>query len=254
MPDGRRQPYRLRWDGGVRSLEAGPERARGPAVVLVPGLGALGYLLDTLAGCAGWARSFLLDVPGFGHRPPRPCAAEIPAIADTVSGWLDAVVGDAPVVLVGHSTGAQAALRVAAREPGRVRALVLMGPTFPPEQRRLPGLLRGSVRVARHEPLGLLPVTVPYYLRGGRRELTRLIRSARRDQPERTITGVRCPVLLVRGEHDALAPREWVHRLAAAAPHAWSTTVPGAHNFPFRRGGPTAALVAQAARRADRTG
>lgn len=172
------------------------------------------------------------------------------AVADTVEAWLDVVAGDARVVLVGHSTGAQAALHVAVRRPDRVGSLVLMGPTFPPEQRRFPGLFREYASNSRHEPPGLLPVTVPYYVRGGRRELTRFIRSAHRDEPERVIPDVRCPTLLIRGEQDRFAPQTWVDRLTAAAPDAWSAVTPGAHAFPFRHGGLTASLIAQAARRA----
>ncbi|MGW0521698.1 alpha/beta fold hydrolase [Crossiella sp. NPDC003009] len=240
------QPWRERWDEvagtRVRSLTAGE---RGPVVVLVPGLGALGYLHDTLAGCGAWARAFLLDVPGFGERGPLACPAELGAVAGTVAAWLD-VPGE-PVVLVGHSTGAQAALRAAVDRPDRVRSLVLLGPTFPPEQRRLPGLFRGYLRSSRHEPLGLLPVTAPYYLRGGPRRIARFVRSAQRDRPEQLITRVGCPVLLARGEQDGFAPQDWLDRLAAAAPDAVSRTLPGAHAFPYGQGGLTSRLIAEAA-------
>jgi pimeloyl-ACP methyl ester carboxylesterase len=214
-------------------------------VVIVPGLGALGYLLDTVDACAARGRTFLLDVPGFGRRGPHGCAPEVPAIAETVSAWLTRVA-DAPVVLVGHSTGAQAALHVAVANPDRVGALVLLGPTFPPEQRVLSGLTRGFVRNFRHESPRLLPATVPCYLRGGPRAIARFVRSAQRDEPERVIGGVRCPVLLARGEHDAFAPQPWLDRLTAAAPDGRSTTVPGAHTFPFRQGRLTADLIARA--------
>ncbi|WHT22175.1 alpha/beta fold hydrolase [Crossiella sp. CA-258035] len=162
-----------------------------------------------------------------------------------MAAWLD--VPDEPVVLVGHSTGAQAALRAAVDRPDRVRSLALLGPTFPPEQRRLPGLFRGYLRSSRHEPLGLLPVTVPYYLRGGPRRIARFVRSAQRDQPEQLITRLDCPVLLARGEQDGFAPRDWVDRLAAAAPEAVSRTLPGAHAFPYGQGGLTSRLIAEAA-------
>lgn len=241
---------RARWDGGVRSLSAGGPRG-GPVVALVPGLGALGYLSDTLTACGAWGRAFLLDLPGFGHPPPRPCPPEVPAIAGALSRWLDAVAGDDPVVLVGHSTGAQAALRAAAERPDRVRALVLLGPTFPPRQRRLPALVRAAARDLARERLVLVPVVLPYYLRGGPRGLAAMVRSAQRDEPERAIPRVRCPVLLVRGEQDTFATREWVDRLAAAAPDGEAVTIPGAaHTFPYRRGGLTAGLIAHTARRA----
>ncbi|MCR3752138.1 alpha/beta fold hydrolase [Lentzea californiensis] len=250
MPNDLRRPCRERWDDvagrQVRSLEAGWEHTSGPLVVVVPGLGALGYLMGAVDACAGWARTILLDLPGFGRRGPQGCPPEIPAIAETVSAWLTRVA-DGPVVLAGHSTGAQAALHVAAAHPDRVGALALLGPTFPPEQRVLSGLARGFARNSRHEPPGLWRVTLPYYLRGGPRALTRFVRSAQRDEPERVITGVRCPVLLARGEHDAFAPQSWLDRLTAAAPDGRSTTVPGAHTFPFHQGPLTADLIARTA-------
>lgn len=247
MPD-RLRHVRERWEQvagrRVRSLRAGWQHEDRADVVLVPGLGALGYLVDTLAGCGGWSSAHLLDVPGFGHRAARVCPAEVGAVADAVAGWIKEVVG-APVVLVGHSTGAQAALRVAAAQPELVRSLVLLGPTFPPEQRTAKGLFRAYVANSRREPTGLWPATVPDYLRGGPREIARFIRSAQQDEPERVITQVGCPVLLARGEHDAFAPQPWVDRLTAAAPDGRSRVVPGAHTFPFRRGGMTAQLIAE---------
>jgi pimeloyl-ACP methyl ester carboxylesterase len=244
------QPHRVRWDRvdgrRVRSLEAGTRYPVSSSVVIIPGLGALGYLLDTLDGCSAWARSFLLDVPGFGHSPPRPCSAEVPAIAQTVTAWI-ATVADAAVVLVGHSTGAQAALHVAVSAPDLVRALVLLGPTFPPHLRRVSALASAVPRNFRHEAPGELRAAGPYYLRGGLREVARAIRSGQRDQPEHMIGQVSCSTLLVRGEHDVFAPQPWLDRLAAAAPHSRSVTVPGAHNFPYQHGGLTAALIASAA-------
>ncbi|MFD1829960.1 alpha/beta fold hydrolase [Streptomyces desertarenae] len=247
-----RRRYAVRWDEAagrrIRSLHTGGDRVRGPQVVMVPGLGALGYLLDALEGCGAWAESFLLDVPGFGHRQPRACPARIPALAEAVSAWLTAVPRG-PVVLVGHSTGAQVALRVAADRPQTVESLVLMGPTFPPALRRAPGLLGALARTLAHEAPGELGATVPYYVRGGAREMLRYARSALHDAPERTIGRVTCPTLVLRGAHDALAPQEWARRLATAAPNGRVRTVPGAHNFPYRQGDLTAALIAGAARR-----
>ncbi|URN13702.1 alpha/beta fold hydrolase [Streptomyces radiopugnans] len=247
-----RRPHTVRWDDvaghRIRSLHTGGNRAGGHEVVVLPGLGALGYLTDTLEGCGAWADSFLLDVPGFGHRPPRACPARIPALADAVSAWL-AAVPRGPVVLVGHSTGAQVALRVAADHPDRVRTLVLMGPTFPPALRRASGLLRALPRTLVHESA----------------KRTRRHRALLRPRRDARPAAVRAlgTARLARADHlpgdlphagpagprhDALAPGEWALRLAATAPRGRSMTVPGAHNFPYLHGGLTAALIAEAAR------
>jgi pimeloyl-ACP methyl ester carboxylesterase len=76
--------------------------------------------------------------------------------------------------------------------------------------------------------------------------LARAVRSGQRDQPEHLIGGVSCPTLLVRGEHDALAPQAWVDQLTAATPYGHARTVSGAHNFPYQHGGSTAALISDA--------
>jgi pimeloyl-ACP methyl ester carboxylesterase len=165
------QPHRIRWDivdgRPVRSLEAGRADSISDPVVFVPGLGALGYLLDAFHGCSARSGAFLLDVPGFGHRSPRPCSPTLPDLVRVVTGWLRWVC-DRPVVLCGHSTGAQVALRAAVAAPERVSALVLAGPTFPPALRTWPALAGALLRDLPHEQLGQLPATLPYYRRAGR--------------------------------------------------------------------------------------
>lgn len=243
-------PYEARWDdvGGrrVRSLRADTGSHVGPPVVLIPGLGALGYLIDTLLGCSARCQSFLVDVPGFGYRGPKPCAPEVPAITDLVCAWLRSVPSR-PVVLFGHSTGAQVALRVAASAPESVAGLVLAGPTFPHALRTPRALVRAFSRNSRYEPPGLIPVTWPYYLRGGPRPLMRYIRSAQRDEPEQLIGSIACPVTVLRGRYDAFSTDDWCRELVRAARDGQLVTVPGAHTFPFRRAGLTTALIAQAA-------
>lgn len=242
-------PHQVRWDDvagrRVRSLSAGREDGDEAPVVLIPGLGALGYLIETLHGCATWTQAALLDVPGFGHRRPRPCAPVLADVATLIAAWLRSV-HDRPVVLFGHSTGAQAALHAASAAPDLVAALVLAGPTFPPQLRTTGPLVRAFMRNSRHEPPGLMPVTWPYYARGGPRSLVRYLRSAQRDRPEDLITSITCPVTVVRGQHDAFCPAAWADELAASAPNGRLVSLPGAHTFPYGRGGLTASIVARA--------
>lgn len=218
----------------VRTLEAGTPRAGVPEVVVVPGLGALGYLLPTVRACARWTRVHLLDIPGFGHPAAASCPSALADTARTAAAWLatSTASADRPVLLVGHSTGAQAALAVTVDRPEHVGALCLAGPTFPPEARRWWPLLRGVARTLRHEPFGLVPATLPDYLRGRRGVLT-LLRTALADRPEDLLPRVSCPVLVVRGEHDAVCGARWAAELADAAPRGRFVTVPGAHNFTF---------------------
>lgn len=215
----------------VRSLWTGAARSATPEIVLIPGLGALGYLLPTVRACGLWTRVHLLDLPGFGHRSTARCPATLAATADAAAAWLRDVP-ERPMLVVGHSTGAQVALRAALAVPDRVAGLCLAGPTFPSQARRWRGLARATIRTARHEPLRLVTATFPEYLRGRGRVLT-LLRTAMADRPEKAIERVGCPVFVARGEHDHVCPRPWAASLAAAASEGHTAMLPGAHNFTF---------------------
>ncbi|MGI5372489.1 alpha/beta fold hydrolase [Streptomyces iakyrus] len=126
----------------------------------MPGLGAPGYLLRTLERCARSGPALLLDVPGFGDPAGRACPETLGSPTDTVA-WCLAVVPRAPVNLAGHSSGAQVALHATVRAPERVRALVLLVPTFPPHLRRMRPLLGALARTAVHEAPGAVPTVLP---------------------------------------------------------------------------------------------
>lgn len=217
-------------DRAVRSLVAGTERPGVPELVVVPGLGALGYLLPAVRACAAWTRVRLLDVPGFGDPATARAPADLAAVSAVVARWLAAVPAD-PVVLMGHSTGAQAALRAAVEQPDRTALLVLAGVTFDPAARRPAVLLRRTLATVVREELGELPAVLPEYLRG-RRGVPVLLRSSLADRPEDAIAQVRSPVLVQRGEHDELCPADWARSLAAAA-GGRALQTPGAHNVPY---------------------
>lgn len=215
-------------DRRVRSLSTGAPRRGVPALVVVPGLGALGYQRPLLAACRAWTDVHLLDVPGFGHPETARCPSSLDDVAGLVAAWLRAAPRG-PVLLMGHSTGAQAALRAALTVPDQVAGLVLVGPTFPPRLRRWAPLITQTVRTALREPPKELPTVLPEWVRGRSRILT-LLRSAMADQPEHAVPHLTCPLLVLRGRHDAVSPEDWAELLAA---RGRKVTLPGAHNIPF---------------------
>ena len=222
----------VRWDLAgdrpVRSLVTG-RPAAGPQLVLVPGLGALGYLVPLVRACAGWTRVTLLDLPGFGHPLTARLPADLASVARVLTAWLTEVP-DRPVVLLGHSTGAQSALRAALSAPQAVAHLVLAGATFPPPSRSRGPLVRRSLRTIVHERPGEVPAVLPYYVRG-RRELPVLLKTALADAPEERIVDLVPPLLVLRGRADHLCPLGWAVDLAARAGNGRAVEMPGAHNF-----------------------
>lgn len=203
----------------MRSLVTG---AGTPELVLVPGLGALGYLVPLARACAAWSRVSLLDLPGFGHRTTARLPADLLAVSAALASWLQQVP-EAPVVLLGHSTGAQAALHAARARPDRVHRLVLAGATFPPQARRWAPLAARVLATLPSEQPGQVPAVLPYYARGRGRVLD-LLRTSLAEAP--SSAGLTPPVVL-RGEHDHLSPPAWAAHLAAGGPVA---ELPGGHN------------------------
>lgn len=229
---------------GSRSVHAwvfDPRSGASDAVaVFVPGLGLPRYGLPTLRALAGRGVSGIaLDVPGFGSARPRSTAANIHAVGLQVASWLDVrLSGDShgrPIALIGHSTGAQAALTAAVLAQHRhpALALVMAGPTFPPDQRRWGPLVRATLTAYRDDTVGELH---PTEFARGRWGLVSILRSAMADAPDERLAGVTVPVSLTAGVHDTFAPRWWLQRLAESAiasPRVRTVMLGGSHNNLF---------------------
>jgi pimeloyl-ACP methyl ester carboxylesterase len=233
LPD---RPVR-RWTAGSPSAPVD--------VVVVPGLGAPGYLLPFARACASWARVHLLDLPGFGDRRTARYPSSLDDVAGVLRLWLAAVALERPVV-IGHSTGAQAALHAAA-SGAHIDLLVLAGVTFPPQRRSLPRLVGPLWRSLYRESWRELAAVAPYYARGRGRVWT-LLRSAQRDAPEALVRRLGERPVVVRGRRDPFSPADWSAALAGRP----AATMPGAHNFPFTHPDATSAWLRSTV--ADRPG
>jgi pimeloyl-ACP methyl ester carboxylesterase len=128
----------------------------------------------------------------------------------------------------------------------RVAGLVLVGPTTDPRARTWPALVRRWLRTARREDLGQMPGLLRQYARTGLVSMARGMSSARKDRLERTLDQVSCPVLVVRGRHDAICDESWARIVADVAPRgSRAVTLPvGAHMVPSTHGPLVAAEVA----------
>lgn len=255
VPEGMRRT--LTDIGGVSMyvLAAGPDvhpdvrgdvrgDVRAVDVVVVPGLGGSRYLRPSVAatGHRG-VRCWLVDPPGFGrsgnspaYRPPT-----VPGLAAAVVAWLDARAdehaGVDRLVLVGHSSGAQVAARAVAQLAARgdtPARLVLASPTVDPAFRSLPRLLARCLADSRREPRSLIRTQFPEWRRAGPRRLLGLLRAIRaEDELAQVLTGVSCPVTVVRGGDDPLNTPEWALRLADGPDRDLIELLGLPHAFPY---------------------
>ncbi len=223
-------------------------------MVLVHGLGMSSRsMLRLLRRLCGQGRVLAPDLPGCGRTRGGRRVVTAAELAAALTAWLDALGLD-DVVLVGHSLGAQVCCEVAVRQPARVRALVLVGPTRDPAAPTVARqVLRLVADVPREHP-GLWAVGALDYLRAGPLRMLRVQAAVLRDPVEVPAARMRVPTTVVRGARDPVSGQAWCERLAALVPGAVLRVVPGAaHGVPFSAPGALARLVGEV-RAADGSG
>jgi alpha-beta hydrolase superfamily lysophospholipase len=231
----------------IHAWHAEPAGDAETLVVILPGLGLPAYATPTVRALASrGATCVLLDLPGFGRTGPLGAHPHIHSIGTVAAQWIRSTGHRGRLVIVGHSTGAQAALTTAlAVQSQRPEAeLVLAGPTFMPAHRRLGPLLRSTPRAYRDDSLRELRV-LPAVARG-RLGVWSILRSGMADAPERRIAQLRLGVTLTAGSSDAYATDSWLRLLGASAEHAAYASVvetPGSHNNLFTHPSELAAVV-----------
>lgn len=195
--------------------------------VLVHGIGmSHRYLRRLHRELAKSSMVMSVDLPGFGGTPKPEIDLDVTAMADALASLISAL-SPAPVVLVGHSMGAQWVVETARRRPDLVAQVVVIGPVVDDEHRTLPAQLRAlALDTLREAPLANLIVFtdyvrcgIPWYLTQLRHMLAYRIEDAARD--------LRMPLLVIRGSKDPVAGRGWCRRLRDAAPMSAFVEVPG---------------------------
>jgi len=178
------------------------------------------------------------DLPGFGTAapPPAPWGA-----ADYAASVAPLCAEDGPVVVIGHSFGGKVAAVLAAREPDRVRGLVLCGvplmrpasapaPRTPWRHRAARALNRaGLLSDERMEERRRRSGSEDYRAASGvmRDVLVRSLAETSSGALRDALSAVRCPVELVWGECDTAAPVEIAEEAVALLADARLTVLPG---------------------------
>ena len=234
----------------VQAIEVAPMTPARATVVLLPGLGLPRYTRPTVEVLARRGlRCVVLDLLAW-RRPRLRVPPLVGPMGEAAARWTREADLAGPLVVVGHSTGAQVALGAALRlqHDRPDLSLVLAGLTFRPEHRSWPGLLRGAVTAYRKDSPAELVVAARDVARL-RADLVSVIGSGRRDRPEERVRDLEVPLVLTAGEADSFAPQKWMAHVAAAAgsPSARVEVLPGSHNNLFTHPEEVADVVSAAA-------
>lgn len=202
-----------------------------PPIVLLPGLGIIRYLLPLVRRVVTWTEITVLDLPGWSVRHRRNCRPDVGEIGRVAARWLEAQ-DRRDVLLLGHSTGSQAALHAAALVPDRLSGLVLASPVFAPPLRRSRQLAGAIARTLPHEQWAELPAVLPASLASRLVPLARLLRSGMNEDPEVLARVLSVPASVITGSEDAVSPTDWSAQLAEAC-GGDCYVHPGGHNACF---------------------
>jgi len=214
----------------VSTVTAGRTSAL-PEVVLLPGLGNLSYVDQWVAKSSAWTKITVLDLPGWRRGRASSCPPTIEGITSAATRWLEDN-DKRDLILLGHSSGAQSAIRVAVQLPERLTGLVLASPVCTPDARSVIRALRRLLPTLKYESRDELPTLTSTVHASGLRAMRRLVRSSLRDQPEVDAVKVQVPAVVFTGEHDGLASPEWSRSLAELL-RAPCLIHPGANNGCF---------------------
>lgn len=239
--------------GDKVTVITGSGASDGPVFLLVHGIG-MGhrYWSDLADSLAREGRVLALDLPGFGEAPEP----ERPQTMSEAGAYLAELIeaeglggADAPVVLVGHSMGTQIVAETAAQRPDLVASVVLIAPTVNPRERSalVQGIrLLGDPSLTRPKVVAL---GIHSYLQAGPRWYFKKLGQMLDHRIELVLPDVAAPTLVVRGEHDHLAPRPWAEQVALMLPHGRYVEVPDrGHETMVTAGDRVADLIVRHAR------
>lgn len=221
------------------------DQGDGSAVVLVHGLGGDSNSFQTLMGTLEGYRVLRPDLPGAGRSALRPGLPGLKGLAAALRDALRAA-DVSRAHFVGHSMGALICQHIAAETPDLVVSLTLFGPILEPPAAARQGLQDRAEAARTGGMVGIADAVSTASVSAASREAnpvtTAFVReSLMRQDPAGYAShcealsaaqaaehgAIRCPTLLVAGEHDPVAPVAMVQALEAAIADATLEIIPG---------------------------
>lgn len=235
----------------------------GMPLVLVHELGGSLNSWDHLLGELDSPRPVLrYDMRGSGMSEKLRDVPYIEELADDLVRLLDALGLAGPVALAGNALGCAVALLCAARHPARVAAVVAMSPVTEVVAVRRLSLLGIADRMEREGlrsmvdaslaisyPAALIDDPTVFqqfrarWMSNDARSFALLYRMLADLDVRPALRQVRCPVLVIAGQHDPLRPPELSQQVAAQIPGAQLLQLDTGHFMHVQSAAPVAAAL-----------
>jgi pimeloyl-ACP methyl ester carboxylesterase len=198
-----------RWtsiDGVDVFYRESPHPPDAPVMMHLHGFGLSGrYLLPTAEALADEFHILVPDLPGFGRSGNAIEPLTVEELAHAAAAFLDAQ-GIEKVTLVGNSMGCPVICEFGYLHPGRLERAILVSPAGGINNQPLHRAVRQLSQDGIREPVQLMRVAVPDYLRFGLPSTFRMFRALTRYPSLDRLLGLDVPTLVVAGNRDPLMP------------------------------------------------
>jgi len=196
---------------------AGPSDSRRAPVVLVHGIGVSHRYFERLhAALAEHGAVHSVDLPGFAGLPKPAGDVDVARMGAALAHVVESSVGG-PVVLLGHSMGAQWVVEAALARPDLVDHVVAVGPVADAAQRTPFAQTAALAMDTLRESPGINVVVFTDYLRCGVPWYLAQLRHMLAYPIEQRVGLLPMPLLVVRGGRAPIAGLDWSRRLRDAA-------------------------------------
>jgi len=163
------------------------------------------YLLPTAEELADEFHILVPDLPGFGRSGNAIEPLTVPELAHAAAAFLD-TQGVEKVSLVGNSMGCPVICEFAYLYPHRLERAILVSPAGGIQNQPMPRAVRQLSHDGLREPVRLLRVAVPDYLRFGVPSTFRMFRALIQYPALDRLLTLDVPTLVVAGTRDPLMP------------------------------------------------
>jgi pimeloyl-ACP methyl ester carboxylesterase len=219
-----------------------------PVMMHLHGFGLSGqYLLPTAETLAEEFHTLVPDLPGFGRSGNAIEPLTVPELAHAAAAFLD-TQGIERVTLVGNSMGCPVIVEFAYLYPHRLERAILVSPAGGIHNQPLPRAVRQLSHDGLREPVRLLRVVVPDYVRFGVPSTFRMFRALTQYPSLDRLLALDVPMLVVAGSRDPLLPGPArIREVAAQVEHrAIFVVIDGAaHAINFSHPGELANVIRQ---------